>query len=400
MTTKLKLLLSTAALVISSIGISSAQNTPQPPATTPVPAPAVTMPADSVNKAKKDTIPAVHKPVPTLKVGIMGLNHDHIHLILSEYRKGNVNIVGIAEPDEKLWEKFGKAYNLPDSLFFDDLKKMCTTRKPAIVLGYNAVGKHVDIVETCAPLGISVMVEKPLAATLEQAKRMEFLALKYYVKVLTNYETTWYPSFQDAYNTVKLDSVGMIRKMVVHDGHQGPREIGCSEDFLSWLTDPVLNGAGALNDFGCYGADLMTWLMKGQRPIAVTAIARHYKPNVYPKVEDDATVLVEYANATGQIEASWNWPFGIKDLEIFGAKGYIHAFDKDSVEVKVNNHVRGYKAAPLVSPADAPVAYFTTALQNPLKHPDDRSSLKYNMIVMQILDAAKRSIKEGKRIVL
>jgi len=112
----------------------------------------------------------IHKPVPTLKVGIMGLNHDHIHLILSEYRKGNVNIVGIAEPDKKLWEKFGKAYNLPDSLFFDDLRKMCTTRKPAIVLGYNAVGKHVDIVETCAPLGISVMVEKPLAATLEQAR--------------------------------------------------------------------------------------------------------------------------------------------------------------------------------------------------------------------------------------
>ncbi|HEX8019835.1 Gfo/Idh/MocA family protein, partial [Mucilaginibacter sp.] len=219
MKTKLKLLLTTTTLFLSCITIASAQTTPPPPGTAP--APSVTAPTDSVNKAKKDTIPVIHKPVPTLKVGIMGLNHDHIHLILSEYRKGNVNIVGIAEPDKKLWEKFGKAYNLPDSLFFDDLRKMCTTRKPAIVLGYNAVGKHVDIVETCAPLGISVMVEKPLAATLEQAKRMEFLALKYYVKVLTNYETTWYPSFQDVYNTVKQDSIGLIRKMVVHDGHQG-----------------------------------------------------------------------------------------------------------------------------------------------------------------------------------
>lgn len=397
MKTKLKLLLTTCALIIS--GMVSAQTTPPAPVNPPAPATSVKLPGDTA-KTRKDTIPA-KKPLPDLKVGIMGLNHDHIHLILTEYSKGNVNIVGIAEPNKKLREKFGKAYNLPDSLFFDDLKKMCTTRKPAMVLGYNEVSKHVDIVETCAPLGISVMVEKPLAATLDQAKRMEFLALKYYIKVLTNYETTWYPSFQDAYNNVRADSIGMIRKMVVHDGHQGPKEIGCSEDFLSWLTDPVLNGAGALNDFGCYGADLMTWLMKGQRPIAVTAIARHYKPNIYPKVEDDATILVEYPNATGQIEASWNWPFDIKDLEIFGTKGYVHAFDKDNVLLKTDNHARNYVAAPLAAPDEAPVTYFTYALQHPLKTGEyDRSSLKYNMIVMQILDAAKRSIKEGKRIVL
>jgi predicted dehydrogenase len=244
------------------------------------------------------------------------------------------------------------------------------------------------------------MVEKPLAATLDQAKRMEFLALKYYINLLTNYETTWYSSVQSAYNTVRTDSIGVIRKMVFHDGHQGPREIGCSEDFLSWLTDPELNGAGALNDFGCYGADMMTWLMQGQRPIAVTAIARHYKPSVYPKVEDDATIIVEYPNATGMIEASWNWPFSIKDMEIFGAKGYIHTFDSDSLQIRVNNTTREFKAPPLVSPANAPVPYFTAALKNPIKSRNDRSSLKYNMIVMQILDAAKRSIKEGKRIVL
>ncbi|MGF7040583.1 Gfo/Idh/MocA family protein [Mucilaginibacter lappiensis] len=360
---------------------------------------AQTTPADTSAKAKADSL-AARRIATGTKVGIAGLNHDHIHLILNEYRHGNVNIIGIAEPDKKLWEKFGKLYNLPDSLFFEDLKTMCLKRKPTIVLGYNAVGKHIDVVETCAPLGISVMVEKPLAATLDQAKRMEFLALKYYINLLTNYETTWYSSVQSAYNTVRTDSIGVIRKMVFHDGHQGPREIGCSEDFLSWLTDPELNGAGALNDFGCYGADMMTWLMQGQRPIAVTAIARHYKPSVYPKVEDDATIIVEYPNATGMIEASWNWPFSIKDMEIFGAKGYIHTFDSDSLQIRVNNTTREFKAPPLVSPANAPVPYFTAALKNPIKSRNDRSSLKYNMIVMQILDAAKRSIKEGKRIVL
>jgi len=335
------------------------------------------------------------------RVGIAGLTHNHIYGILSEYANGRVNIVGIAEPSKALQEKYAKQFHLPDSLFFTDLKTMIAKRKPAIVLGYNAVAYHVNIVEVCAPLHIAVMVEKPLAATLSQAKRMEALANQYHIKVLTNYETTWYPSLVTAYAIIGKDSIGAIRKMVVHDGHQGPKEIGCSPEFLSWLTDPVLNGAGALNDFGCYGADLMTWMMHGKRPIAVTAVARHYKPKIYPKVEDDATIIVEYPTATGQIEASWNWPFSIKDMEIFGETGYLHALDGNNLVMRMRENIKSTrKVEPIQSPENSSIPYFTAVLQKRIAGTDDRSSLKYNMIVMEILDAAKRSIKEGERIIL
>lgn len=336
-----------------------------------------------------------------LRVCVAGLNHDHIYGILNDYKNHKVEIIGIAEPNKELWVKYGKLFNLPDSLFFTDLKKMMTLKKPDAVLGYNAVGNHVDVVEVCAPLGIPVMVEKPLAATLAQAKRIEAMANKYHIKVLTNYETTWYASYRDIYNSVNNDSIGPIKKMVVHDGHQGPKEIGCSKEFLAWLTDPVLNGAGPLNDFGCYGADLMTWLMHGQRPIAITAIARHYKPEVYPNVEDDATILVEYKGATGQIEASWNWPFSIKDLEIFGEHGYLHGLNGIDIVSRMRENINGSKKAqPLAMPINDPITYLGAALKGEIAGTDDQSSLKYNMIAMEILDAAKRSINEGKRIVL
>ncbi len=336
-----------------------------------------------------------------LKVVVAGLSHDHIHNILNAYRKGQVDIIGIAEPNKKLWTKFSKIYNVPMDVFGPDLKTMLSVRKPDAVLGYNPVAQHVDVVEICAPLHIPVMVEKPLAATLKQAQRIEALAKQYNIKVLTNYETTWYASYKEIYDKVNADSVGVIRKMVVHDGHPGPREIGCSEEFLSWLTDPVLNGAGALNDFGCYGADLMTWLMKGQKPVAVTAIARHYKPQVYPRVEDDATILVEYPNATGQIEASWNWPFNIKDMEIFGSTGYMHAFDGTNLQTHFKGgKIATHQSAPLAAPADDPLVYLSAVLKGGLDESHDQASLQYNMIVMQILDAAKRSIQQGKRIVL
>ncbi|RYE18253.1 MAG: Gfo/Idh/MocA family oxidoreductase [Sphingobacteriales bacterium] len=335
------------------------------------------------------------------RVVVAGLTHDHVHGILNQYGKGQIDIVGVAEPDKQLWEKYSKLYNIPKSVFKADLKLLVSTKKPDAVLAYNAVAYHVNVVEVCAPLGIAVMVEKPLAATLEQAKRIEALANQYKVKVLTNYETTWYPSYKEVFDLVNSDSVGVVRKMVVHDGHKGPKEIGCSDAFLNWLTDPVLNGAGALNDFGCYGADLMTWLMKGQKPIAVTAIARHYKPQVYPKVEDDATILVEYLNATGQIEASWNWPFNIKDLEVFGSTGYLHAFDRDNLQIRLTEkNIVTKKSLPLAQPSDDPLTYLAAVLSGKTDDRNDQASLQYNMIVMQILDAAKRSIKEGKRIVL
>jgi len=129
-----------------------------------------------------------------LRLGIAGLNHNHVYGILNRYKNGTADIVGIAEPNKELWAKFGKLFNIPDSLFFTDLKTMLLKKKPDAVLGYNAAANHVDIVEVCAPLGIPVMVEKPLAATLSQAKRIEERAGKYHIRVLTNYETTWYPS--------------------------------------------------------------------------------------------------------------------------------------------------------------------------------------------------------------
>jgi predicted dehydrogenase len=280
------------------------------------------------------------------------------------------------------------------------MEKMLAVRKPNAVLGYNEVGKHVDIVRVCAPKGIPVMVEKPLAATLKQALEIQDLAKKFRIKVLTNYETTWYASYQDVYNTIAKDSIGGIKKMVVHDGHQGPVEIGCSKEFLAWLTDPDLNGTGALNDFGCYGADLMTWLMRGQKPIAVTAITRHYKPDVYPNVDDDATIILEYPQSTGLIEASWNWPYSIKDLEVFGTTGYLHALDGTNIFTRMRENRTSTKKAPALNfPINDPMVYLAAALQNKVAN-DDQSSLRYNMIVMQILDAAKRSARESRRITL
>ena len=343
------------------------------------------------------TTPSLGQKV--LRVGVAGLTHDHVHNIMHQFKSGEVIIAGIAESDQQLIARYKKSYQLPDSLFYNTLPELIAHTHPDAVLAYNAISEHLGVVEICAPLGISVMVEKPLATTVKDANRIAALAQQYHIHVLVNYETTWYDTNQQIYEMVNgQHTIGDTRKMIVHDGHQGPKEIGCSPDFLNWLTDPVKNGGGALRDFGCYGANLMTWLMQGQAPIAVTALTHHIKPSIYPKVEDDATILLEYPNATGIIEASWNWPFSIKDWEVFGTTGYLHALnDKELLE----RTKRSYDSV-TVHPAHYRdnIAYLADVLSGKIVPGNDLSSLPNNLIVVRILEAATRSAKEGRRIVL
>ncbi|HMG68109.1 MAG TPA: Gfo/Idh/MocA family oxidoreductase [Chitinophagaceae bacterium] len=345
-------------------------------------------------------IAAIGQQAKPLRVGIAGLTHDHVHGLLSRAKDGDIEIVGIAEPNRELAERYLKRYNLPLTLIYSSLGEMLDKCKPEAVCAFNSISEHLEVVKACAPRKINVMVEKPLAVSLADAEQMQTLALKYGIQLLTNYETTWYGSNHLAFEM--LDSIGDIRKVVVHDGHQGPKEIGVSKEFLDWLTDPVKNGGGAVMDFGCYGANLLTWLMHGERPLAVFAVTQQIKPEIYPKVDDEATIVVTYPKAQGIIQASWNWPFGRKDIEIYGTHGYMIA-DHDGLKTKTSAEKKeAYQAVPRPKPPyHDPFAYFAAVTHGLVTvKPTDLSSLQNNMIVMEILDAAKRSAKEGKMIYL
>lgn len=334
-----------------------------------------------------------------LKVVIAGLSHDHAHQVMNQWKRGEVVIAGIVETDAGLVARYKKSYALPDTLFHTNLALLLDREKPDAVLAYNAIAAHLDVVEACAPRGVPVMVEKPLATTVKDAEKIAALSRRYNVPVLTNYETTWYASNQQLYEMVHTGkAIGAIRKMVVHDGHEGPKEIGCSPEFLAWLTDPVLNGGGASRDFGCYGANLMTWLMRGQAPLAITATIKRIKPEVYPKVDDDAVIVLEYPNATGIIEASWNWPYSIKDLEVFGVGGYLQAQDGNHIRRRLRS---AYEQVDTKAPAYADnLVYLRDYLAGKIKDRNDLSSLENNLLVVRILEAASESARTGKKVYL
>ncbi len=342
---------------------------------------------------------AVNKPV---RLGIAGLTHDHVHWVFRRPAADDIEIVGMAEANAALVQRYHEQYGINTEQVYANLEDMLDATKPEVVAAFGSIYEHLQVVQACAPRGIHVMVEKPLAVSMEHANQIAELARQYNIQVLTNYETTWYASNHAAYQVVHDEKqFGQIRKVVVHDGHWGPQEIGCSTEFLNWLTDPVQNGGGAVVDFGCYGANLITWLMDNQPPKSVTAVLQTLKPDNYPRVDDEATIIVTYENGQGIIQGSWNWPIDRKDMEIYGETGYVVAVNRTDIRYRQRgdkteqNRQLELRAAP----NDEPFSWLAAVIRKSISVPDsDLSSLSNNLVVVRILDAARESARTGQTV--
>ncbi|MEC3908661.1 Gfo/Idh/MocA family oxidoreductase [Tamlana sp. 2201CG12-4] len=340
-----------------------------------------------------------NKPV---KIGIAGLTHGHAKLVFKFLKTKEIEIVGIAEPNTVLKERYKKQFNLADALFFTSIEDMLKESKPEGVAVFTNTKQHLEVVKMCAPKGIHVMVEKPLAVNYKEALTMHDLSKQYGIHVITNYETTWHPALIEAQEKAFEDhKIGDLKKVVFHHGNNGTIRGKGNDEFIDWLTDPVKNGGGAIMDFGCYGANIITWFNKGTMPSSVYAVTNQYKPELYPKVDDDALILLEYPNYQSILMASWNWVIPRKDVEIYGNKGFIKVENSESLSqcylpkraiVKEAYTSIGY-------PINEPFNFFADIIKGTKKiEPFSPVSIENNLIVMKILDAARESAKKGEKI--
>ena len=339
-----------------------------------------------------------------LRVAVVGLTHGHVAGFFPTLAKHpDVQLVGVVEQDAALAAKYKSQFHLEAVPFYSTINELIEKQHPAALLVYTAPSEHRRIIQDAAAYGVSVMVEKPLATNLQDALAIRHAARQHRgVQVIVNYETTWYASNHEAMEEAQRGQLGDIWKVVVHDGHEGPQEIGVQPEFLHWLTDPEKNGAGALYDFGCYGADLMTVMMHGAAPTSVTAVTQTIKPHEYPRVDDDATVIVQYPHAQAVLMPSWNWPFSRKDMEVYGKTGYVITMAQDHLRARYagagEEHI--VSAPALHSPEDDSLHYLEAAMRGKVDAAHSLGGIDTNIIAMQILDAARESAKTGRTVTL
>lgn len=341
-----------------------------------------------------------------LRIGVVGLTHTHVHWIFESEKRGDIEIVGIVETNQELARRYAKQHGYGMDKVYSTMEAMLSDKNPTAVAAFGSIFEHLEVVRKAAPLGIHVMVEKPLAVNMQHAEEMASLARKHGIQLLTNYETTWYPTNHKVKSSLGSGEVGALRKVIVRDGHKGPAKLGINSEFLDWLLDPVQNGGGAITDFGCYGVNLMTWLMDGQLPTYVTAVTQQLQKENNPRVDDEATIILTYPTAMANIQGSWNWPIGRKDLEVYGLDGVLYADNRTSFRKRKAKGYDDFDEEHLQLPArpypyDDPFSYFKAVIEGEIK-PDKYalSSLENNLKVMKILDAARESAATGKRVKL
>src|SRR6266404_2132130 len=339
-------------------------------------------------------------PSEKTRIAIIGLDHDHVWGLLKDIAKvPQADLVAIADDHGDLVSR-AKAQVPATVKFYPDYIKMLDEAKPEAVFVTTSNDRHLEILRECAKRLIHYSTEKPMATNAADAREMQRLADQAGIKLMVNYWNAWVAPSHDLFHRVKAGEIGPVQKIIVQYGHNGPKEIGVNKEFEAWLYDPVKNGGGAIMDFGCYGAEWALWL-KG-RPTRVYATATTLKVEQRNKVDDEATIVLDYPDATVTIQASWNWPYSKSHVEVFGPKGSLTA-GRDYLFFR-SAAQRGASTTPYGEPVPLnslpggtsnPISYFVRSIRDD-KAIEDPVSARLNVQAMEILDAARESARTGR----
>jgi predicted dehydrogenase len=340
---------------------------------------------------------ALAQPAPQapVKVAVIGLVHSHVWGQLSRMLKNDpAQLVGIYDANPELIAEARKA-GAADTLFFDNYTRMLDQTKPDFVLAFVENNRHLEIVKACAPRKIHVIFEKPLASTAKDAREIRDIAQKSGIFVMTNYQMAWWSANYTAKKLADTKQLGQVYRLHGVVGHGGPSATGARNSiFFEWLTDPVKNGAGALMDFGCYNA--LWWLWYMGKPETVYARVDHLQPERFPRVEDNATIVLGSERGSGIFEGSWDLPRSFQDLEIFGRTASVKMVN-GAVELRKGRDTQSIPLETLQPERADPLSYMVNAIRTKTA-PEGLVGMDINVGVIEIIDAAKESIRSGKAV--
>jgi len=333
-----------------------------------------------------------------LGIGVIGLVHDHVWGVLDQFKAiENVELRCAADVNEPLLEKVRELGIKNTYSRYEDL---LTKEKIDAIIVYTENSRAADVTQAAAEQGLHVMVEKPMAATLEQAQRMHRAAEKHGTRLMVNYPTTWHPPTKYACRLARQGIVGHIYQVWRRTGHEGPKEIGCSPYFYEWLYDAKLNGAGAFMDFCCYGVNLCRWILGVAEK--ATALRGTYVRD-YLTVDDNAALLLGYKKAMGIIEGTWSqigqgeptqYTFVVR-----GSEGTIAVGPSIQVYTSEREDWEKVEPAPLeVGAQNGPQHFVRCLLQD--EDFEDTVSPSFNVDVQAMLEAGLISIREDRTVPL
>jgi predicted dehydrogenase len=321
---------------------------------------------------------------PAQKWKIAGINFDHDHMgdnLRMAFDHPQVEIVGICHEDPRKMERAIRNFSIPPERVFTDYRACLESTKPDIALLCPATARHAEWVLKVAPSGVHILLEKPFAASLEDADLM-LTAMRATGKLFAiNWPLAWYPPHVTAKRLVEEGAIGEVIEVHFYDGNRGPLfhvadKIELSpeererEKSLTWFYKREAGG-GSLLDYLGYGATLATWYHRGKAPIEVTCVVDE---PAHLEVDEHSITVARYDCGLSKFETRWGthsdpWTYQPQPkcgFVIVGRDGSISSYDfEKTVRLQLLQQPQGrdIPVDTLEPPRKNPVQYFIHCLE-------------------------------------
>lgn len=332
-----------------------------------------------------------------VRVGVLGLTHDHVWANLAALRdSGQGELVAAADPHKELLDRvaatgcdavFSRYEQLLDQVELDAVYVFSDNRESA------------ELATIAAQRHLHVLLEKPMAADLAGAARLQAAVRAAGVQLMVNWPFAWWPRLQHALQLVEGGRIGQVFQVLYRAAHAGPREEHCSTYFSEWLYDPHRNGAGALMDYCSYGAALTCRLLGlPSRVLATTGRLR--KQDLL--AEDNAVLVMQHAAAISTATASWTQVGHMTSYVpmFYGSEGTL-VVDRQGLLLATHDDGDGSRidVAPPPPEQQSATAYFLHHIttNQPIT---GLCSLETALAAQQVLEAALISARSGQSVSL
>lgn len=351
---------------------------------------------------------------------IAGINFDHFHMgdnLRFAFNHPHCEIVGICDEHVARMAEAVRNFGFPAERVFTDYQQCLETTRPDIVILCPAAAQHGEWTCKVAPFQVHLIIEKPFAATLQEADTMIRAMAETGKQMVINWPLAWYPSHRTTRRLIAEGAIGQVIEVHFYDGNRGPlwhtadklertAEQVAAEKPGSWFYRRE-HGGGSLLDYLGYGTTLGTWFLDGAKPLEVTAVVD--EPDGL-EVDEHAIVIARYAHGLSKFETRWGtftdpWthqPQPKCGFVVVGTRGTLSSYDYDAT-VRLQD-------AQCPAGRDVPVDSLPLSQRNPVaclvdcleqeKPLDGPVSVAISRIGQQIVDTAYRSAQEKRTLPL
>lgn len=347
---------------------------------------------------------------------VVGISFEHMHMgdnLRMVVEHPQCELVGICDREPERMQASIEAFRLAPEQVFTDWQHCISDARPDLIVLCPATGDHGLWVERLAPLGLPLLLEKPMAASLAEADAMIHACQQHDVQWAINWPLAWVASHRTAKRLIDQGAIGECLEVHYYDGNRGPlwhtagkRELTAEEvqreKPRSWFYRREAGG-GSLLDYLGYGVTLGTWFMNGAEPLEVTTTT-HQGPGL--EVDEHSITVVCYERGLSKFETRWGtftdpWthqPQPKCGFVLVGTSGTLASYDYEPhVRLQNQQHPEGIDvpADVIAPPYENPVQYFVHCLTHnepisgPLSPAISRSG-------QRIVDAAVRSAQSKR----